>query len=92
MLLLILLLLVMSSVGFVVLSSAEVLMCVLQLERVGPSHQAGSDSLLTAATFFQLRNDFFPEGIDPCTRGVLYNLGQGVPVSDDQQGAGVPGQ
>eukprot|EP00656_Telonema_subtile_P051177 TRINITY_DN6825_c0_g1_i3.p1 TRINITY_DN6825_c0_g1~~TRINITY_DN6825_c0_g1_i3.p1 ORF type:complete len:172 (-),score=31.84 TRINITY_DN6825_c0_g1_i3:301-816(-) len=56
----------------------------LNVERVGPSHQAGSDSLLTAATFFQLRKDFFQSGIDPSTRGVLYNLGTGVPQSDDQ--------
>lgn len=56
----------------------------LSVERVGPSHQAGSDSLLTAATFFQLRKDFFPGGIDPSTRGVLYNLGTGVPKSEDQ--------
>lgn len=56
----------------------------LKVERVGPSHQAGSDSLLTAATFFQLRKDYFSGGIDPTTRGVLYNLGVGVPQSDDQ--------
>eukprot|EP00657_Telonema_sp_P-1_P000248 TRINITY_DN10448_c0_g1_i1.p1 TRINITY_DN10448_c0_g1~~TRINITY_DN10448_c0_g1_i1.p1 ORF type:complete len:273 (-),score=60.94 TRINITY_DN10448_c0_g1_i1:125-943(-) len=52
---------------------------VLKVERVGPSHQAGSDSLLTAATFFQLRKEYFPSGIDPATQGVLYNLGSGVP-------------
>jgi len=56
----------------------------LKVSRVGPSHQAGSDSLLTAATFFQLRKDYFAGGIDPVTRGVLYNLGNGVPQSDDQ--------
>lgn len=27
---------------------------VLQVERIGPMHQAGSDSLLTAQTFFAL--------------------------------------
>ena len=26
----------------------------LQIERIGPMHQAGSDSLLTAQTFFEL--------------------------------------
>merc|ERR1712216_680459 len=53
----------------------------LMVERVGPSHQAGSDSLLTAATFFQLKKDFFSTGIDSNTQGVLYNLGRGVPQS-----------
>ena len=31
----------------------------LQVERIGPSHQAGSDSLLTAATFFKLKSIYF---------------------------------
>jgi len=31
----------------------------LQIERIGPMHQAGSDSLLTAQTFFALINKHF---------------------------------
>jgi CCR4-NOT transcription complex subunit 7/8 len=31
----------------------------LQVERIGPMHQAGSDSLLTAQTFFSLINRHF---------------------------------
>ncbi len=27
----------------------------IQIERVGPQHQAGSDSLLTGAAFFKMR-------------------------------------
>ena len=27
----------------------------LQIERIGPQHQAGSDSLLTGAAFFKMR-------------------------------------
>lgn len=32
---------------------------VLDVERIGPQHQAGSDSLLTACTFFKLKKSFF---------------------------------
>lgn len=31
-----------------------------QVERIGPVHQAGSDSLLTGATFFKVQNLFSP--------------------------------
>ena len=31
----------------------------LDVERIGPQHQAGSDSLLTANTFFKMRNVYF---------------------------------
>lgn len=36
-----------------------------QVPRIGPQHQAGSDSLLTAATFFKMRGKFFEDAIDP---------------------------
>ena len=32
-----------------------VLFIVIQIQRVGPQHQAGSDSLLTGCTFFKMR-------------------------------------
>ena len=35
-----------------------------QVPRIGPQHQAGSDSLLTAATFFKMRGKFFEDAID----------------------------
>src|SRR5271154_2744185 len=45
--------------------------------RIGPSHQAGSDSLLTAATFFKMRELYFGDRIDdPEYNGKLYGLGQ----------------
>lgn len=37
----------------------------LQVPRIGPQHQAGSDSLLTSATFFKMRSKFFEDTIDP---------------------------
>ncbi|CAG8539374.1 4168_t:CDS:2 [Acaulospora morrowiae] len=36
----------------------------LQVTRIGPQHQAGSDSLLTATTFFKMRQTFFNDKID----------------------------
>lgn len=36
----------------------------LQVTRIGPQHQAGSDSLLTSSTFFKMRQMFFEDQID----------------------------
>jgi CCR4-NOT transcription complex subunit 7/8 len=48
-----------------------------QIMRIGPSHQAGSDSLLTAATFFKMRELYFGDRIDDNEyNGKLYGLGQ----------------
>ncbi|KAG4069022.1 hypothetical protein HA402_008333 [Bradysia odoriphaga] len=48
----------------------------LELRRVGPQHQAGSDSHLTGMAFFKMREMFFEDNIDKnkyC--GHLYGLG-----------------
>ena len=48
----------------------------LELERKGPQHQAGSDSLLTGAAFFKMREMFFEDNIDDAKYcGHLYGLG-----------------
>lgn len=48
----------------------------LQVERIGPMHQAGSDSLLTAQTFFALIAKHFDGSCDDSKfRGELYGLG-----------------
>ena len=48
----------------------------LQVERIGPQHQAGSDSLLTAFTFFKLcSSSLCSEGIERF-KGILYGLGR----------------
>ena len=56
----------------------------LEVERIGPQHQAGSDALLTSRTFFRLRDVYFkppPGGKgDPNSAleryvNVLYGLG-----------------
>lgn len=49
----------------------------MQVMRIGPSHQAGSDSLLTASTFFKMRELYFNDTIDDAEyNGKLYGLGQ----------------
>jgi CCR4-NOT transcription complex subunit 7/8 len=49
----------------------------LQVVRIGPQHQAGSDSLLTALTFFELVKKHLPglleEGENECV-GRVYGL------------------
>ena len=57
--------------------------------RIGPSHQAGSDSLLTAATFFKLREVYFNDQVDDNEySGRLYGLGSTVAaLSSSMNGA-----
>jgi CCR4-NOT transcription complex subunit 7/8 len=55
----------------------------LSVMRIGPAHQAGSDSLLTSATFFKMMRVFFENNMnDSRYIGVLYGLGQGFDNSN----------
>lgn len=46
----------------------------LEVERIGICHQAGSDSLLTSCTFRKLKENFFSGSLEKYA-GVLYGLG-----------------
>lgn len=60
-----------------------------QVPRIGPEHQAGSDSLLTQATFFKLRQAYFDDFLDDETYlNVLWGLGTGVSFNSGGNGAG----
>ncbi|KZO97107.1 CAF1-domain-containing protein [Calocera viscosa TUFC12733] len=47
----------------------------LGIMRIGPQHQAGSDSLLTSSVFFKICELYFPEHMNESYRGHLYGLG-----------------
>ncbi|ESO01604.1 hypothetical protein HELRODRAFT_81531 [Helobdella robusta] len=54
----------------------------LEISRVGPQHQAGSDSLLTGLVFFKMREMFFEDHIDDMKYcGHLYGLGTSYVVN-----------
>ncbi|GAB1604000.1 CCR4-NOT transcription complex subunit 7-like [Argonauta hians] len=60
----------------------------LEIPRVGPQHQAGSDSLLTGAAFFNMREMFFEDNIDDAKYcGHLYGLGNSYVVNGSGNGA-----
>jgi CCR4-NOT transcription complex subunit 7/8 len=62
----------------------EYLVNLIKVERIGPQHQAGSDSLLTLRTFFKMRSMFFENSIDDSKHmGVLYGLSE-VPLQSHQ--------
>lgn len=49
----------------------------LEVERIGPQHQAGSDSLLTGLAFFKMTEIYFEDELDDSKYlGHLYGLGQ----------------
>lgn len=48
----------------------------LRVKRVGPQHQAGSDSLLTLSTYFKLKITYFKGIQEQKHSNVLYGIGQ----------------
>jgi len=60
----------------------------LQIQRIGPAHQAGSDSLLTSQTYFAFMKKHFPgEGNEERFQGQLFGLGGGSTYSAKFKGA-----
>ncbi|XP_017787013.1 PREDICTED: CCR4-NOT transcription complex subunit 7 [Nicrophorus vespilloides] len=61
----------------------------LDLERIGPQHQAGSDSLLTGMAFFKMKEMFFEDTIDDSKfSGHLYGLGTSFVVNGNANSYG----
>lgn len=60
----------------------------LEVTRIGPQHQAGSDSLLTGQTFFKMKEMFFEDDIDDSKYcGHLYGLGTNFVVNKNSSSA-----
>jgi len=60
----------------------------LEVQRIGPQHQAGSDSLLTGQTFFKMKELFFEDDIDDSKYcGHLYGLGTNFVVNKNSSSA-----
>lgn len=57
---------------------------VLNVERIGPQHQAGSDSLLTLFTFFEMVKVHFNSNLESIkkNRNILYGLSKEEDASD----------
>lgn len=61
----------------------------IEVERIGPEHQAGSDSLLTQATFFKMRQLFFEGCMDEDRHmNILYGLERGANLVKGGRGSG----
>ncbi|GMR48789.1 hypothetical protein PMAYCL1PPCAC_18984 [Pristionchus mayeri] len=58
----------------------------LDVKRIGARHQAGSDALLTAHTFFKIKQQFFQDSWDrvvsPVCAGRLFGLGDFLSISN----------
>ncbi|KAK2196549.1 bifunctional CCR4-NOT transcription complex subunit 7-8-Pop2/Ribonuclease CAF1/Ribonuclease H superfamily/Ribonuclease H-like superfamily [Babesia duncani] len=55
----------------------------LDVKRVGPQHQAGSDSLVTCRTFFKLMQRYFENKLDDEKyQGIIYGLGKATPLNN----------
>jgi len=64
----------------------------LEVARIGPQHQAGSDSLLTGQTFFRMKEMFFEDDIDDTKYcGRLYGLGTNYVVTSGPAAAATSG-
>jgi len=61
----------------------------LEVERIGPEHQAGSDSLLTQATFYKMRKLFFEDEMDDDRHmNILHGLERGANLVKGGPGGG----
>jgi len=64
----------------------------MEVRRIGPQHQAGSDSLLTMAVFFKMRRLYFEDTIDADKYGsVLFGLGISWVPNSNNSVAGMVG-
>jgi len=60
----------------------------LEVERIGPQHQAGSDALLTGRTFFKMIEMYFEDALDDDKyMGHLYGFGTNHAKDSDSRGS-----